>query len=141
MKMTKVLVAEDSTTIRQCLVHLLNEDPEIEVVGEAVNGREAVEMTAKLTPDIITMDVVMPDMDGLEATNYIMEQKPTPILILSAYANSAEMNVVFEAMKAGALDVLAKPTSLCEIIRSDWKDMFLSKVKNLAEITPRIRYS
>jgi len=70
-----------------------------------------------------------------------MEQKPTPILILSAYANSAEMNVVFEAMKAGALDVLAKPTSLCEIIRSDWKDMFLSKVKNLAEITPRIRYS
>ncbi|MBC8509271.1 MAG: response regulator [Chloroflexi bacterium] len=137
MKKTQVLVTEDSTTIRHCLVYILNADPEIEVVGEATNGREAVEMTTRLAPDIITMDVVMPDMDGLEATGHIMQQTPTPILILSAYANSVDMNVVFEAMKAGALDVMAKPTDLCEITSGDWKEMFLFKVKTLASVSPR----
>ena len=135
--MIRVLVVEDSPTVRELLVYLLEEDPEIQVVGQAVDGRQAVEMTAQLQPDLITMDVVMPDMDGLEATQRIMAQHPTPILIVTAHADSAELNVAFEAMKAGALDVLAKPVGLGEEENGDWERELVVKVKALAGVHPR----
>ena len=109
--MLRVLVVEDSQTVRELLVTLLEQDPDIRVVGQAANGAEAVEMTAELEPDVITMDVVMPDMDGLEATRRIMGERPTPIIFVTAHADSPEFVVVFEAMKAGALEVLGKPAN------------------------------
>jgi chemotaxis response regulator CheB len=82
--------------------------------------------------------VVMPDMDGLEATRCLMAQCPTiPILIVTAHADSPELNVVFEAMKSGALDVVAKPTGFDELKNSEWEHELVAKVKALAGVHPR----
>jgi two-component system chemotaxis response regulator CheB len=135
--MIRVLVVEDSPTARALLVYMLEEDPAIQVVGQAENGRQAVEMAARLQPDMILMDVVMPDMDGLEATRRIMRERPTPILIVTAHADSAELNVVFEAMKAGALDVATKPLGFGDIENGAWGQELVSKVRALAGVRPR----
>lgn len=135
--MIRVLVVEDSPTVRTVLVYLLEEDPEIEVVGQAADGRQAVEMAGRLKPALIVMDVVMPDIDGLEATRQIMAQRPTPILIVTAHADSPELNVAFEAMKAGALDVVAKPVGFDEERSGPWGQELVDKVKALAGIRPR----
>jgi two-component system chemotaxis response regulator CheB len=134
--MIRVLVVEDSSTVRQLLVRLLEADPEIRVVGEAANGRQAVELALQLQPDLITMDVVMPDMDGLEATRCIMAQHPTSILIVTAHADSPQLNMAFEALKAGALDIVAKPPAIGEELPSDWKRELVEKVKALADVYP-----
>ena len=91
----RVLVAEDSPTARALLVHILGSDPGVTVVGEARNGQEAVAMAEQLRPDVITMDVEMPGMDGLEATKLIMTRVPTPIVVVSGSAsgNSLSGNV------------------------------------------------
>ncbi len=135
--MIRVLVVEDSPTVRQLLVYLLEDDFEIQVVGQATNGRQAVEMAASLEPDLITMDVAMPDMDGLEATRQIMAQRPTPILIVTAHMDSPELNVAFEAMKAGALDVVTKPAGLGSEENGEWGRELVAKVKALASVRPR----
>ena len=132
--MIRVLVVEDSPTVHQLLVSLLEADPEIRVVGEATNGRQAVELASQLHPDLITMDVVMPDMDGLEATRRIMAQRPTSILIVTAHIDSPELNIAFEALKAGALDIVAKPRVLGEELPGDWGRELVAKVKALANI-------
>ena len=107
--MIRVLVAEDSATARTLLVSLLSAEPDIRVVGEATTGREAVEMAERLTPDLITMDVHMPVMDGLEATKQIMVRSPRPIIIVSSTVRSGEVELSLEATRAGALMVLPKP--------------------------------
>jgi len=134
--MIRVLVTEDSPTARALLVHILQEDPEIQVVGQAVDGREAVEMAERLRPDLITMDLVMPDMDGLEATRQIMGRHPTRILRVTAHADSPELSVAFGAMKAGALDVVAKPAGFGQDGEGEWGRELLTKVKALAAIHP-----
>ncbi len=131
--MLRVLVVEDSDTIRELLVTLLEEDPDIEVVGQARNGTEAVAMTAELDPDVITMDVVMPDMNGLEATRRIMSERPKPIIFVTAHAESSDFDVVFEAMKAGALEVLGKPAGYS----GEWGRELGEKIKRLASVRPR----
>jgi two-component system chemotaxis response regulator CheB len=133
----RVLVVEDSATARVLLVRLLEEDPDIEVVGQAVEGCQAVDMALRLRPDLITMDVILPDMDGLEATRRIMAQCPTPILIVTAHADSPEVNVAFEALKAGALDVVPKPSGFGEMEDRDWGRDLVAKVKALASVRPR----
>ncbi len=108
--MIRVLVAEDSPTARQLIVEMLTSDPAITVVGEARNGLEAVEMAERLRPDLITMDVNMPELDGLEATMRIVGKVPTPIIIVSSQANESEVELSLEATRAGALMVLPKPS-------------------------------
>jgi two-component system chemotaxis response regulator CheB len=135
--MIRVLVVEDSPTVRMLLVRLLDEDPQIQVVGQATTGRQAVELVIELQPDLVTMDVVVPDMDGLEATREIMAQRPTPILIVTAHADSDEMNMAFEAMKAGALDMVAKPPGIGEAEDTAWGRELLAKVKILADVRPK----
>lgn len=107
--MIRVLVAEDSPTARALLVAMLSADPEIEVVGEAKTGLEAVEMAERLRPDIVSMDVHMPDLDGLGATERIMSRAPCPILIVSSKARDADISLSLDATRAGALLVLPKP--------------------------------
>lgn len=107
--MIRVLVAEDSPTARRLLVEMLTSDPGITVVGEARDGAEAVEMAERLRPDLITMDVQMPVLDGLEATMRIVGKVPTPIIIVSSQANASELELSLEATRAGALMVLPKP--------------------------------
>jgi two-component system, chemotaxis family, protein-glutamate methylesterase/glutaminase len=106
--MPRVLVVDDSPASRKLLTHILNRDPDVIVAGEATNGAEAVRMTARLSPDLVTMDVQMPVMDGFEATRRIMRETPTPILMISA-VQPDEVAWSFKAIEAGALTVLAKP--------------------------------
>ncbi|MFH1125479.1 MAG: response regulator [Pseudomonadota bacterium] len=131
--MIRVLVVEDSPTWAKKLTLLLESDGEIDVVGQATNGRQAVEMAADLRPDLITMDVVIPDMDGLEATRRIMAANPIPILIISGSENELAYNLVFTAMQAGALDVISKSA----VNDDDWKQELLTKVKTLARVRLR----
>jgi two-component system chemotaxis response regulator CheB len=106
----RVLVAEDSEAARALLVKALAIDPEIRVVGQARDGVEAVELTQKLRPDLVTMDIQMPRMGGLEATEEIMITAPTPIVIVTASTRIHEVGASLEALRVGALDVLVKPS-------------------------------
>jgi two-component system, chemotaxis family, protein-glutamate methylesterase/glutaminase len=107
-KRIRAVVAEDSPTTRQLLVTLLGSDPDIEVVGEAVNGREAIELTWRLRPSVVVMDIRMPVMDGIEATRQIMRDVPTPVVIVTAVADS-EVELSLRAVQLGALTVQPKP--------------------------------
>ncbi len=111
-KLIKVLVVEDSPVVREFLVYLLGRDPDIRVVGTANNGEEALEAVKRYRPDVITMDIHMPKMDGLEATRRIMETEPVPIVIVSGSVDSHENTKTFRAMEAGALAVLRRPAGI-----------------------------
>jgi two-component system chemotaxis response regulator CheB len=107
--MIRVMVVEDSPTARALMVEILESDPEIDVVGQAPNGAEAVEMTQRLRPDLITMDIHMPVMDGFTATKHIMSQAPTPIIIVSSSMSGPDVEHSLNAIQAGALMLLPKP--------------------------------
>ncbi len=104
-----VVVVDDSPTAREFLVLLLNSDPEIQVVGIAGNGKQALEIVNRKKPDIIIMDVNMPGMNGFEATQEIMQTQPTPIIMVSGTRDSQEVAAVFKAREAGALILIARP--------------------------------
>lgn len=108
--MIRVLVAEDSPTARDLLVWILQSDPDIQVVGAARDGLEAVRLAARLHPDVIVMDIHMPHMDGLQATRQIMRETPTPIVVVSASVAPLDLAVSFSALQAGALTMMEKPT-------------------------------
>ncbi|MBN2414464.1 chemotaxis-specific protein-glutamate methyltransferase CheB [bacterium] len=107
--MIRVLITEDSPVVRGYLEYVLNADPDIEVVGLARNGEEAVRMVQEVNPDVVTMDIHMPRMDGFEATRKIMETHPVPIVICSASWNPEEVDKTFRSMEAGAVAALEKP--------------------------------
>lgn len=104
----RVLVVDDSPLICKVLTNILNLDPQILVAAIAHNGKEAVEILPQLKPDIVTMDIHMPVMDGFEATKHIMAYNPTPILVVSSSVFKLGMDKVFKAISFGALDVLDK---------------------------------
>lgn len=106
--MIRVVVAEDSRAQRALLVAILERDPGIRVVGAAVDGEEALEMTIRLRPDLVTMDVHMPGLDGLEATRRIMVEAPTPIVVVSSGVPD-DIALSLRATAAGALAAVAKP--------------------------------
>jgi two-component system chemotaxis response regulator CheB len=106
--MIRVLVVEDSATMRHHLRESLAVDPDLHVVGEAVDGKQAVELCGRLRPDVVTMDMMLPTMSGLVATEHIMADFPTPILVVSS-ADRQELFSTYNALAAGAVDVLEKP--------------------------------
>jgi two-component system chemotaxis response regulator CheB len=106
----RVLVVDDSPVARRLLVHILGSDPKLEVIAEAENGDEAVRLATRERPDVIVMDIVMPSMDGLEATRRIMQERPTPIVLVSASYGPGYLSQSFEALHAGALTLVAKPS-------------------------------
>ncbi|MEX2182618.1 MAG: chemotaxis-specific protein-glutamate methyltransferase CheB [Gemmatimonadaceae bacterium] len=132
--MIRVVVAEDSLTVRELLVEILDSDPEITVVGQAKNGAEAVELAARLKPDLITMDVHMPIMDGYEATKEIMVQAPIPIIIVSSSANSEGMGLSFNALRAGALLVVPKPDNPHSALFDGQRAEFLTMAKAMSQV-------
>lgn len=136
----RVLIVEDSLVCAEIIKQILETDSEIEVIGIAENGEEAISLVPKLKPDIITMDIHMPRMNGLEATEYIMAYHPTPIIVVSSSIHDRDTHLAFEAISAGALDVLEKPDPIIwenfaqvgsELIN---KVKFLSKVKVITHI-------
>ena len=108
-KPVRVLVVDDSATIRAVLRRLFGRTSDVTVIGEASDGARAVAETLRLGPDVVLMDIEMPGMDGFAATSRIMAVKPTPILVLTSRANRNEVETAFEAIRHGALEVLAKP--------------------------------
>ena len=108
--MIRVLVAEDSYAARLLIVSLLESDPDIEVVGEVGDGEAAVAAATRLQPDVITMDIHMPLLDGLAATARIMNERPIPIVVVSSAVDPRDVASTFDAIKAGAL-VNRSPTS------------------------------
>ncbi|MGC2495647.1 chemotaxis-specific protein-glutamate methyltransferase CheB [Candidatus Binatus sp.] len=111
MAAIRVLVADDSMTVRKRLVQALSTDAGIQVIAEAADGRTATELCRRIRPDVVTMDVMMPVMDGVTATEYIMANCPTPILMVSASSNRGQVLQTFDALAAGAVDVLDKPAA------------------------------
>lgn len=105
----RVVVVDDSAVVRELISHVLASDPRIEVVGSAADGAEALDAIRMANPDLVTMDVNMPHMTGLEATRRIMETRPVPILIVTGHARNMETAAAFRLLEAGALAVLAKP--------------------------------
>ena len=97
----KVLIVDDSTFYRRRVREILDEDRELEVVGEARNGQEALTMLTKLSPDVVTMDVEMPVMDGISAVKAIMEKRPLPILMFSSLTHQGAQ-ATLDALEAGA---------------------------------------
>lgn len=129
MKRIRVLVVEDSLTIRRRIVEILGACGDLDVVAEGGDGAAAIELTRRLKPDVITLDLVMPGVDGLAATEAIMAHTPTPILIVSASHNRGELFRTYDALAAGAVDALDK--------RDDdpaWADRLISAVRMVARI-------
>ncbi|GAB4457323.1 MAG: chemotaxis-specific protein-glutamate methyltransferase CheB [Anaerolineae bacterium] len=107
--MIQVLIVEDSPTQRQLLRSILESDPELKVVGEARHGEEAVKLSRSLRPNIITMDIQMPKMNGYEAIRQIMAESPCPIIVLTSTRSDIELGVSYKALETGALMVTRKP--------------------------------
>ena len=105
----KVLIVDDSLTTREYMRYLFNADKDFKVVGMAKDGEEAVKMVQLKQPDVVTMDIHMPGMDGYEATRRIMETNPVPIVVVSASLNSKEVAKTFQAIEAGAVTAQEKP--------------------------------
>ena len=110
--MTNVLIVDDSPTLRHLIRAILNTDPELNVIGEARNGEEAVAMVARLHPDVVTMDIQMPQMDGYEAIRRIMSENPVPIVVLTSTESDIRLGATYKGVESGALMVVGKPRGL-----------------------------
>ena len=107
--MIRILIVEDSDSTAELLTTILSKEEDFKVIGRARNGKMAVEMSARLKPDIITMDILMPVMDGIEATRLIMAHNPTPIVVVSSKLDREELRITFHSIEEGALAVVEKP--------------------------------
>jgi two-component system chemotaxis response regulator CheB len=129
----RVLVTEDSLTVRKQLVEIISADPELVVVGEAQDGKQAIELCQKLRPDVMSLDMMLPVLTGVAVTEYVMAYLPTPIVIVSASTNRGELLRTYDALAAGAVDVLEKP-------RGDGSDgTWAARYTELLKLVTRIK--
>lgn len=133
-KKINVLIVEDSLVCAEIIKHILESDSEIVVAGIARDGKEAIQKVAELKPDIITMDIHMPHMNGLEATEYIMAYQPTPIIVVSSTIKGIDTELAFRAISAGALDALEKPDPAIWESFAEVGNELISKVKLLSRV-------
>lgn len=131
----KILVVDDSAFMRLLLTDLISSDPELEVVGTANNGLEAIQRVQELNPDLVLLDMNMGEYDGPYAVRHIMESHPKPILILSSVGNT-NLNPIFDALASGAVDYINKPKKGGSKIREMGEEL-LTKVKKVARASPK----
>jgi two-component system, chemotaxis family, protein-glutamate methylesterase/glutaminase len=110
MKRIRVLIVEDSNVIREFLEYIIGQDPRLEVAGAVGSAEEALRILSRVSADVISMDIRLPGINGFEATQRIMSEKPTPIVVVSASVECADLQITMNALQAGALTVLEKPT-------------------------------
>ncbi|CAN5401770.1 chemotaxis response regulator protein-glutamate methylesterase [soil metagenome] len=133
-KRIRVLVVDDSPVAREFLTSLVESDPELEALPPASNGHEAVQAVEKLRPDVVTMDINMPRMNGFEATEIIMQKWPTPIIIVSASWSMEEVRTTFNAIEAGAVAVLPRPHGVGHPnFEAESRELLLT-VKSMSEV-------
>jgi len=126
----KVLVVDDSALVRKIITDILESDPEISVIGTANNGKTAIFRAQELNPDIITMDIEMPIMDGLSALKYIIENNPKPVIMMSVLTQHGA-DATFKALEIGAVDFIPKPSTAVSLSINDIADLLISKVKSV----------
>ncbi len=141
IKKVNVLVVDDSPTVLQFLTHIFNATGMLQVIGTARNGKEALDFVRHTRPDIITMDVHMPVMNGIEATREIMCTAPIPIVILSANWDTDEVENSFKAVEAGALASFAKPSGVANQDNADAIRELVSSIEALARVKLVRRYA
>lgn len=136
MGKARVLVVDDSAFMRKAISLMLESDPEIEVVGMASNGEDGIELNQKLKPDVITLDIEMPRMDGLTALRRIMNENPTPVMMISSLTTEGA-EATLEALSLGAVDFIPKQLSFVALDIVKIKEELLAKIKHIAQHKPR----
>ncbi len=131
----RVLIVDDSATVRHHLTALIAETSDMVVVGEAHDGQEAIALAARLQPNVISMDVLMPRLDGLAATRHLMQQMPLPIVIVTSRLRRSEVDLAFLALQAGALAVVETPPSRDQPDFPVRRDQFLTTLRAMAKVS------
>jgi len=137
-KKIKVLIVDDSVLVRKIISDIVNSDSELEVVGTANNGKNAILKNKELNPDVITMDIEMPILDGLAALKYIIETNPKPVIMMSVLTQHGA-DATFQALDFGAVDFIPKPSSFLSLSVKEIGDLLISKIKsvNKFKVKPR----
>ena len=130
----KVLIIDDSRSVQDLLAYILNSDPQIEVIGTAENGILALKFLEKNRPDVITMDMDMPEMDGLETTRIIMETNPIPIIVVTASWSPSEVRKTYRATEVGAVGIMNKPRGIGHPDYNRTALELISTVKAMSEV-------
>lgn len=131
-QVVRVLVVDDSAYVRKVIKQMLLRSPFIEVIGTAHDGEEALEMIERLNPDVVTLDLIMPGMDGVEFLRRQMAKRPVPVVIISIANEGGEMTLA--ALDAGAVDFVQKPTALATEKMFDIAEELIDKVKTAATV-------
>lgn len=131
MKKIEVLIADDSALMRKNIKEMLESDPEIKVIGFARNGEDVIEKAKLYNPDVITLDINMPKMDGITALQILVEENIAPIIMLSSLTQEGSL-ITFEALELGAFDFVAKPGGTVSLNIKQVKDELIAKVKAAA---------
>jgi two-component system chemotaxis response regulator CheB len=132
-KKFRVLVVDDSAFMRKVLETIFNADEQLQVVGHAKDGREAIALSESLKPDVITMDLNMPHMDGLQATAHIMTNNPRPIVVVSSESKEGAASTL-KSLELGAIDFVAKPSGGIDLDMQSVKEDLLRKVRVAAKV-------
>src|SRR4029077_10708122 len=133
-EIARILIVDDSAYVRKVIRQMLSRSPFLEIVGTARDGREALEMAAELHPDVITCDLIMPELDGVGFIKAQMARRPVPIVVVSVASESGEL--VLAALDSGAVDFVQKPTALATERVLEIDDELIEKVKAAAASRP-----
>jgi two-component system chemotaxis response regulator CheB len=135
--MIKVMVVDDSVFMRKVIADIVNHEPDMEVIGSCRNGQESLEMIKKLNPDVITMDVEMPVMDGIQALGAIMKEHPLPVIMLSSLTQTGA-DATMKALHLGAVDFVPKPSGSISLDLEKVAEELVSKLRIAASLRDRL---